>query len=73
MLWREILAVIDGAAKEGAAFTGLDDAVRRRLSAADLARMGSVAWHVTTVKLELEVRGEITRDHVDGRQVLRRG
>ncbi|MEL7278921.1 MAG: hypothetical protein AAFY35_17190 [Pseudomonadota bacterium] len=37
------------------------DAVRRRLSDEDLAKLGSVMWHVMTVKLELEVRGEIAR------------
>ncbi|MEN1729338.1 MAG: hypothetical protein AAGJ52_12945 [Pseudomonadota bacterium] len=35
--------------------------VRDRLSAADLETLGSVNWHVTTVKLELEVCGEIQR------------
>ena len=42
----------------------LTDAVRARLSANELARMGKLGWHVVSVKLELEVRGEIER--VDG-------
>ncbi|MEM7597881.1 MAG: hypothetical protein AAF382_09295 [Pseudomonadota bacterium] len=37
------------------------DAVRRRMSDEDLSKLGSVLWHVMTVKLELEVRGEIAR------------
>lgn len=35
--------------------------MRTRLSEKELERLGSVNWHVTTVKLELEVRGEIER------------
>ena len=36
-------------------------AVGARMDAGDLARLGSLGWHVTTVRLELEVRGEIER------------
>ena len=43
------------------AFADLPEAVRARLPAADLERIGSIGWNVTTVKLELEVRGEIVR------------
>jgi hypothetical protein len=35
--------------------------IRTRLSPKELESLGSVNWHVTTVKLELEVRGEIER------------
>ncbi|MBB5515030.1 hypothetical protein FHS89_001040 [Rubricella aquisinus] len=39
----------------------LKDAVGSRLSPDDLSRLGKLGWHVITVKLELEVRGEIER------------
>lgn len=42
-------------------FTDLPGAVKARLSDSDLARLGSLGWNVTTVKLELEVRGEVER------------
>lgn len=32
-----------------------------RLSEEDLAALGKLGWHVTTVRLEMEVRGEIMR------------
>lgn len=39
----------------------LRDAVREKTSADDKARLGSLTWHLTTVKLEMEVRGELER------------
>jgi len=35
--------------------------IKTRLSSQQLKTLGSVSWHVTTVKLELEVRGEVER------------
>ena len=43
------------------AFSDLRDAVMAELSSETLENLGSVSWHVTTVKLEMEVRGEIER------------
>ena len=40
----------------------LVEAVRERLDKAELDDLGALGWHVTTVRLEMEVRGEITRD-----------
>ena len=37
------------------------EGLRGRLAEDVLGRLGSVGWHVTTVKLEMEVRGEIAR------------
>ena len=48
----------------------LTEAVRARLSAEQLDRMGKLGWHVVTVKLELEVRGEVVRRAVKGPQVI---
>jgi len=39
----------------------LPEAVAERLEPEDLARLGSVAWHTTSVKLNMEVEGEIER------------
>jgi len=43
------------------AFNELTSRVAPRLTEQQKADMGSLGWHVTTVKLELEVRGEIER------------
>jgi Family of unknown function (DUF6958) len=56
-----ILAAIGAAGADGLAFSELPEAVKSRLSPDQLARLGSVGWHVTTVKLNLEVEGEIAR------------
>lgn len=45
----------------GVEFKRLPDLVRQNLSADDLGHLGSVSWYTTTVKLDLEVRGEIER------------
>ncbi|MEX0311918.1 MAG: hypothetical protein AB3N17_16905 [Tateyamaria sp.] len=49
----------------------LKDAVGERLSADTLDSLGKLGWHVVTVKLELEVRGEIERLDVKGPQQIR--
>ncbi|MEL7490374.1 MAG: hypothetical protein AAGJ73_06620 [Pseudomonadota bacterium] len=52
--------------KDGAVpFKDLHEKVRGRLDADTLERLGSLKWHVTTVKLEMEVRGDIVR--LDGK------
>ena len=56
-----ILDAVGAAGPAGIRFSDLSGAVRARLDAETLARLGSVGWHATTVKLELEVRGEIVR------------
>ena len=67
-----IRSAILGALGDGEiAWAELTDAVRGRLSEAQLADMGKLGWHVVSVKLEMEVRGEITRKPGKGRQVIR--
>ncbi len=56
-----VLDAVVAAGPEGLAFSELPEAVRGRLAEDVLGRLGSVGWHVTTVKLEMEVRGEIAR------------
>ena len=51
-------------------FGELTDLVRTNLPESARAELGSVGWHVTTVKLELEVRSEVRRYKSDGRQML---
>jgi hypothetical protein len=46
---------------EGLPFAELADCVHRHLESDTLGRLGSVKWYTTTVKLHLEVRGEIKR------------
>jgi len=41
--------------------TELLDWLRARLDADVQARLGSIAWHATTVKLHMEVLGELRR------------
>lgn len=42
-------------------FSQLREAVRDELTEEELSNLGSLGWHVTSVKLEMEVRGEIER------------
>jgi len=56
-----ILDILGEAGADGFAFGDLADEVAARLSAEDRARLGSVKWHSTTVKLEMEVAGDIAR------------
>ena len=63
-------AIIDVMAAGQVRFADLPDMVRGRLSKEDQARLGSIGWNVTTVKLEMEVRGEIIRVEGKGPQQL---
>jgi len=57
---------------EGMLFEDLPDQVERRLSADERAWLGVVKWYTATVKLALEVRGEIVRVPGSKPQRLRR-
>ena len=63
-------AIIDVMATGEVRFADLPDLVRERLSEDDRQRLGSIGWNVTTVKLEMEVRGEIIRLEGKGPQSL---
>lgn len=60
-----ILSVID--AETTTPFTGLADKVGEKLPDFD----GSIGWYTTTVKLDLEARGEIERVPNQSPQVIR--
>lgn len=47
--------------EEGTLLVDLPKLVTNQLSEEDRDRIGSVGWYTTTVKLELEVRGELQR------------
>jgi hypothetical protein len=65
-------AILDAvkAEDDGLPFVRLNDAVRARLTPEERTYLGSVGWYAVTVKLELEVAGELKRARVAGRQVL---
>ncbi|GGX69139.1 hypothetical protein GCM10011309_18840 [Litorimonas cladophorae] len=70
---RAILDVLDESETAQIRFKDLNDAVRLRLTSNQLAKLGSVGWHVTTVKLNMEVEGELVRVHGARPQTLRKG
>ena len=63
-------AIIEVIATAEVRFADLPDLVRDRLSDEDRGRLGSIGWNVTTVKLELEVRGDLIRLEGKGPQRL---
>lgn len=67
-------AILDAVATEddGLPFSELPAAVRERLMPEELQYLGSIGWYTTTVKLELEVAGDLRRESRGGRQVLLR-
>ena len=58
----EILAceMLDGIA-DGVEFRDLPKLVDARLTTEQKTKLGSVSWYTTTVKLDMEVRGDIVR------------
>ncbi|MEO1139024.1 MAG: hypothetical protein AAFW87_06170 [Pseudomonadota bacterium] len=64
-------AILDVLRRGEIEFRGLKDAVRADLASVDLAALGSIGWHVTTAKLELDVRGEVDRVPGQTPQVIR--
>lgn len=58
--------------KAGVLFSELPKLVKKQLTAGQAREIGSLSWYTTTVKLELEVRGEIERVEGVAPQRLRR-
>jgi len=56
-----VLTVLRRSGAEGLMFKDLEDAARQELDEKVLIQIGSLAWHVTTVKLNMEVEGDIKR------------
>ena len=55
------VAILDVLKQGDCPFADLKEKVRVRLDGDELNRLGSLGWHLTTVKLEMEVRGDIKR------------
>lgn len=56
-----ILQAVRSAGPDGFAFSDLKECVRKALSPDQLKDLGSLGWYVTTVKLNMEVEGDIAR------------
>lgn len=65
-----IVKCVGEAGAEGFLFSKLPERVQTKLSADTLEKLGSIGWHVTTVKLELEVRGVLKRKDGESPQRL---
>ncbi len=65
-----ILDVIKTAGSDGVAFKDLPDLVSKALPDDVREKLGSVRWHTTSVKLNMEVDGEIRRLPGKGAQRL---
>jgi hypothetical protein len=70
MVRKAILHAVEAAGPEGLPFSQLAAEVKARLSQSDLARLGALGWHCTTVKLEMEVAGDLLRAPGPGPQRL---
>ena len=60
LLRRIILDILAGSA-DGVQFRSLPGLIEERLSPEQQANLGSVSWYTTTVKLDMEVKGDIER------------
>lgn len=72
-LLKEIILDIVPGSEPGVAFKDLPSLVSEQLSSEQKQKLGSVAWHTTTVKLDLEVKGELKRVPKSSPQQLIRG
>jgi len=69
---RAILNILDEAEEGQVVFKDLADHVEGILTSNQLAKLGSLRWHVTTVKLNMEVEGELERVPRKTPQTLRK-
>jgi len=58
---RAILTALDETETGYITFKDLRTAVESHLTPNQLSKLGSLGWHVTTVKLNMEVEGELLR------------
>jgi hypothetical protein len=66
-----ILAEVQ-ADENGVEFNRLSERVERHIPPDKLKQLGSISWYTTTVKLDMEVKGEIERVPGTSPQRLRR-
>ena len=57
----DILTASLTASPDGVQFRSLPSLIEERLSPEQQANLGSVSWYTTTVKLDMEVKGDIER------------
>lgn len=69
---RAILMVLEDADDGQVVFQDLASHVQDYLTSNQLAKLGSLGWHVTTVKLNMEVDGELERVPRKTPQTLRK-
>ena len=60
-LIKGVILDVVGDSSEGVEFRDLSGLVEARLSPEQLSDLGSVSWYTTTVKLDMEVKGDIAR------------
>ena len=60
-LLRDIILDILTGNSNGVEFRSLPGLIDARLSPEQRTNLGSVSWHTTTVKLDMEVKGDIAR------------
>ena len=60
-LLRGVILDIVGSSPDGVEFKSLPGLVEARLNPEQLANLGSVSWYTTSVKLDMEVKGDIVR------------
>ena len=60
-LLRGIILDILADSADGVQFRSLPSLIEKRLSPEQRASLGSVSWYTTTVKLDMEVKGDIER------------
>ena len=66
-------AILTELEKSDLAFVDLTGRITEQLNVDIRKNLGSIGWHVTTVKLELEVKKEIQRYQKQGKQWLTLG
>ena len=69
---RAILDVLEEGEDGQIAFKDLAKHVEPHLTSNQIAKLGSLGWHVTTVKLNMEVDGELERVPRKSPQTLRK-
>ncbi|MCI5043982.1 MAG: hypothetical protein MRY72_04735 [Aquisalinus sp.] len=65
-----ILDATKAAGVEGVLFSDLPTLLQEKLPPATLEKLGSIKWHLTAVKLDMEVKGELKRLERKGPQRL---
>ena len=71
-LVREAILIAVSPSEDGVKFQELSCQVAEDLSEEQLSKLGSVSWYTTTVKLDMEVKGEIERVPGSRSQRIRR-